>query len=74
MAAGQPLAERSKREYLRNVKAFCDWLAGVEGDGWGGDPLRDPLARDYAARGFQAVPESRAASAAGVCELGTGVA
>ena len=51
--AGQPLAERSKREYLRNVKLFCDWLAGVEGDGWGADPLRDPLARDYAARDFK---------------------
>lgn len=48
-----PLAERSKREYARNVEAFCGWLASVQGDGWGGDPLGDPLARDYAARDFK---------------------
>jgi site-specific recombinase XerC len=49
----QPLAERSKREYLRNVEAFCSWLAGAADGGWGGDPLVDPLARDYAARDFK---------------------
>ncbi|MGA2929825.1 MAG: hypothetical protein ABSG43_28335 [Solirubrobacteraceae bacterium] len=48
-----PLAERSKREYARNVEAFCDWLAEVDYEGWGGDPLADPLARDYAARDFK---------------------
>ena len=32
---------------------FCAWLAGVEDAGWGGDPLRDRLARDYAARDFK---------------------
>jgi len=25
--AGRPLAERSRREYARNVRAFCTWLA-----------------------------------------------
>ncbi len=51
--ASVPLAERSKREYVRNVEAFCDWLAEVDNEGWGGDPLGDPLARDYAARDFK---------------------
>ena len=51
--ASVPLAERSKREYARNVEAFCDWLAEVDNEGWGGDPLGDPLARDYAARDFK---------------------
>lgn len=51
--ASVPLAERSKREYVRNVEAFCDWLAEVDNEGWGGDPLADPLARDYAARDFK---------------------
>jgi hypothetical protein len=49
----QPLAERSKREYLRNVEAFCAWLTAVGDAGWGADPLCDPLARDYAARDFK---------------------
>lgn len=51
--ASVPLAERSKREYARNVEAFCAWLAEVDHEGWGGDPLFDPLARDYAARDFK---------------------
>jgi len=51
--ASVPLAERSKREYARNVEAFCDWLAEVDNEGWGGDPLGDPVARDYAARDFK---------------------
>jgi len=51
--SSQPLAERSKREYLRNVEAFCSWLAVVADGGWGADPLTDPLARDYAARDFK---------------------
>ncbi|MGB0098534.1 MAG: tyrosine-type recombinase/integrase [Solirubrobacteraceae bacterium] len=42
-----------KREYARNVEAFCDWLAEVDNEGWGGDPLGDPLARDYAALDFK---------------------
>jgi hypothetical protein len=37
--ASVPLAERSKREYARNVEAFCDWLAEVDNEGWGGYPL-----------------------------------
>jgi site-specific recombinase XerD len=52
--AGQPLAERSRREYARNVRAFCDWLAvSADRDGWGADPLADPLARDHAARDYK---------------------
>lgn len=47
------MAERSKREYLRNVEAFCAWLTAAGEAGWGGDPLADPLARDYAARDFK---------------------
>ena len=47
------MAERSKREYLRNVEAFCAWLTAVGDAGWGADPLCDPLARDYAARDFK---------------------
>jgi site-specific recombinase XerD len=48
----QPLAERTKREYRRNVRVFLDWLAGGE-DGWDADPLGDRLARDHAARDFR---------------------
>jgi integrase/recombinase XerC len=51
--SSQPLAERSKREYLRNVRVFCAWLAEADDGGWGGDPLSDRLARDYAARDFK---------------------
>jgi hypothetical protein len=29
------------------------WLTGAKDGGWGGDPLSDPLARDYAARDFK---------------------
>jgi len=52
--AGRPLAERSRREYARNVRAFCGWLADTpDRAGWQGDPLTDPLARDHAARDFR---------------------
>lgn len=52
--AGRPLAERSRREYARNVRAYCAWLAVTpDRDGWQGDPLTDPLARDHAARDFR---------------------
>jgi site-specific recombinase XerD len=52
--AGRPLAERSRREYARNVRAYCGWLAETpDRDGWQGDPLTDPLARDHAARDFR---------------------
>jgi hypothetical protein len=52
--AGRPLAERSRREYARNVRAYCAWLAETpDRDGWHGDPLSDPIARDHAARDFR---------------------
>ena len=52
--AGRPLAERSRREYARNVRVFCGWLADTpDRTGWQGDPLTDPLARDHAARDFR---------------------
>src|SRR5204863_7292559 len=48
---GRPLADRSRREYARNVRAYCAWLAETpDRDGWQSDPLTDPLARDHAAR------------------------
>ncbi|MDQ3164344.1 MAG: tyrosine-type recombinase/integrase, partial [Actinomycetota bacterium] len=52
--AGRPLAERSRREYARNVRVFCTWLADTPDRAeWQGDPLTDPLARDHAARDFR---------------------
>ena len=52
--AGRPLADRSRREYARNVRAYCEWLAETpDRDRWQGDPLVDPLARDHAARDFR---------------------
>lgn len=52
--AGRPLAERLRREYARNVRSYCAWLAvTLDRDGWQGDPLTDPLARDHAARDFR---------------------
>ncbi|MCA1679569.1 MAG: tyrosine-type recombinase/integrase [Actinobacteria bacterium] len=52
--AGRPLADRSRREYARNVRVYCSWLAVTpDRDGWQGDPLSDPLARDHAARDFR---------------------
>ena len=52
--AGRPLAERSRREYARNVRAYCAWLVDTpDRAGWQGDPLTDPLARDHAARDFR---------------------
>ena len=49
--SGRPLAERSRREYARNVRAYCAWLqTTVDRRGWQGDPLAEPLARDHAAR------------------------
>ena len=54
---GRPLADRSRREYARNVRAYCAycaWLAdNPDRDGWQGDPLTDPLARDHAARDYR---------------------
>lgn len=35
--AGRPLADRSRREYARNVRAYCVWLAETpDRDGWQG--------------------------------------
>jgi integrase/recombinase XerC len=52
--AGRPLAERSRREYARNARAYCIWLATTpDRVGWQGDPLTDPIARDHAARDFR---------------------
>lgn len=52
--ARQPLADRTKREYERWVRSFAAWAsAAPEAVEWGGDPLVDPLARDYAARDFK---------------------
>ena len=48
----QPLAERTKSEYRRNVRVFLDWLT-AGGPGWDADPLSDRLARDHAARDFR---------------------
>jgi hypothetical protein len=51
---GQTTASSTKREYRRWVRAFAAWaVAAVEREEWGGDPLVDPLARDYAARDFK---------------------
>ena len=48
------MADRSRREYARNVRAYCAWLSDTpDRDGWQGDPLVDPLARDHAARDFR---------------------
>ena len=36
------------------MRAYCAWLAVTpDRDGWQGDPLTDPLARDHAARDFR---------------------
>ncbi|HEX6023044.1 MAG TPA: tyrosine-type recombinase/integrase [Solirubrobacter sp.] len=52
--AGRPLAERSRREYARNARAYCAWLAvTLDRDGWQGDPLSEPLSRDHAARDYR---------------------
>ena len=36
------------------MRAYCAWLAETpDRDGWQGDPLTDPIARDHAARDFR---------------------
>jgi hypothetical protein len=48
--AGRPLADRSRREYARNVRVYCAWLTTTpDRAGWQGDPL----ARNHAARDFR---------------------
>jgi hypothetical protein len=52
---GLPLAERTRREYLRWVRSYIAWLAdGADLRALGADPLSDPRARDYAARDLSA--------------------
>ena len=52
--SGLPLAERTRREYLRWVRVFCGWLTdGLDRQAVGADPLVDRRARDYAARDFK---------------------
>ena len=52
--AGLPLAERTRREYLRWARLFCGWLDdGMDARSVGADPLVDRRARDYAARDFK---------------------
>ncbi len=66
--AGRPLAERSRREYARNVRAYCAWLAQTpDHDGWQGDPLTDALARDHATRDFRRYLQVEKRSAATTC-------
>ena len=47
----QPLSERTRREYSRQVAGFVEWLAADPARG--GDALADPFARDYAVRDFK---------------------
>lgn len=47
----QPLSERTRREYSRQVAGFVEWLAGDPARG--GDALADSFARDYAVRDFK---------------------
>jgi integrase/recombinase XerC len=47
----QPLAERTRATYAFQVTAFVTWLG--ERSGVDGDPLREPDARDSAARDYK---------------------
>lgn len=48
--AGQPLAPRTREAYAAHVSAYVDWLAGrPDAEG----ALREPRARDFAARDFK---------------------
>ncbi len=47
----QPLSERTRREYARQVAGFVEWLGADPARG--GDALADPFARDYAVRDFK---------------------
>jgi integrase/recombinase XerC len=48
--AGQPLAARTREAYGAKVSAYIDWLAGLPG---AEGALREPRARDFAARDFK---------------------
>jgi site-specific recombinase XerC len=47
----QPLSERTRREYARQVAGFVEWLAADPAQD--GDALADSFARDYAVRDFK---------------------
>src|SRR5450755_366437 len=47
----QPLSERTRREYSRQVAGFVEWLAADPARD--GDALADSFARDYAVRDFK---------------------
>jgi integrase len=49
----QPLAERSRREYAKQVALFAAWLQRQEDPARGGEAVADPFARDYAVRDFK---------------------
>jgi len=68
--AGRPLAERSRREYARNVRAYCAWLEQTpDREGWQGDPLSDRLARDHAARDYRRYLQVERRAAASTVKL-----
>lgn len=48
----QPLAESTRRAYLRGARDFLEWLEGSDLEY--GDPLSDPHARNFAARDWRA--------------------
>ncbi len=47
----QPLSERTRREYARQVAGFVEWLGADPAQD--GDALADSFARDYAVRDFK---------------------
>jgi len=48
----QPLAANTRRTYRTQVRAYIEFLGGVQHDN--GDPFKDEHARDYAVRDFKA--------------------
>ncbi len=68
--AGGPWAERSRREYARNVRSNCACLAVTpDRDGWQGDALTDPVARDHAPATSAATSRSSGSAAASTVNL-----
>ena len=53
----QPLSERTRREYSRQVAGFVEWLGANPARG--GDALADSFARDYAVRGATSTTSKR---------------
>ena len=60
----QPLSERTRREYARQVTAFVEWLGADPARD--GDALADSFARDLRGQGLQAASEAGAPVVAGV--------